>query len=403
MDEDDNNNNNNNNPDLDHDAMKEILQRLPVPSLMRAKTVCKEWNTAISATNFYLNNETHHFVNQQSQHGIAFFCAALNRWFPICLPWNKHTWDRNMHYHPHPTKLYLCAASEGLFLFVNFQNDPVIFNLLTKQHRFLPRPKGWITGGPASELIIQAGHFEIIVIGIYHDRFQLYDSTTDAWKDIPATADFLEIGEYIHSWKSTLHKDMAYFTNDYGHHLGCYDIACREFQFKEIEGGRPPKIDSRDLHNNSDASLPSLVACNGKLFLVGRLEKEAGEGRVSIWGGFPFIEHTLLGIWELDSRVDDSKNWSLISVTPQDLLEETVKSSHGTDFMVAASSEKIWFTIRGSRNLLTLNLRSMEWKVLPGYSAEDLVDCVPRRAICAPFSISPSLSLSTNPKSPLNK
>ncbi|GLJ47623.1 hypothetical protein SUGI_1005960 [Cryptomeria japonica] len=382
--EEDNNNNNNNNPDLDHDATEEILRRLPMPSLMRAKSICKAWNTAISATNFNVNNEGGNFLTQQTYQGIAFFCPSLNRWFQIRLLWNKITWNRDK-----GCAFHLCAAAAGLFLFHHLSGESVIYNVLTKQRRFLPCSDNWTHRG-AVELMVEANHFQIFTFNFYGIAL-LYDSTTDKWKDIPIRNYFLAGQKRTHSWRSTLHNGMACFTSDYGCHLGCYDFARREFQFKEIEGGLPPKIDNLDFSNNWEPSLPALVSCNGKLLLVGRLAEEVGE-EGSIWGGIPFIKHSLVGIWVLENN----ESWSLLSVTPQESLQHTIMSSHGTDFMVAASSDKIWLTIKGSKNVLTFDLMSMEWSVLAGYTGEDLVDTVPRRAFFAPFNISPSLILSTN-------
>ncbi|GLJ52839.1 hypothetical protein SUGI_1125660 [Cryptomeria japonica] len=339
---------NNNNPDLDHDATEEILRRLPMPSLMKAKSICKAWNTAISATNFNVNNEGDNFLTQQT---------------------------------------YQTAG--GLFLFHHLSGESVIYNVLTKQRRFLPRAEKWTHRG-AVELMVEANHFQIFTFNFY-DIALLYDSTTDKWKDIPISNHFLAGQKSTHSWRSTLHNGMAYFTSNFGCHLGCYDFARREFQFKEIEGGLPPKIDNLDFSNNWEPSLPALVSCNGKLLLVGRLAKEAGE-EGAIWGGIPFIKHFLVGIWVLENN----ESWSLLSITPQDLLQDTIMSSHGTDFMVAVSSDKIWLMIKGSKNVLTLDLMSMEWSVLAGYTGEDLVDTVPRKAIFVPFNISPSLLLSAN-------
>ncbi|GLJ47612.1 hypothetical protein SUGI_1005430 [Cryptomeria japonica] len=129
----------------------------------------------------------------------------------------------------------------------------------------------------------------------------------------------------------------------------------------EIEGGLPPKIDTFDTY----PSPPFLVLCNGKLLLVGSFEKEAQEG-VSIWGVILLIKHILVGIWELQNK----ESWSLVSITPQALLEDTIMSSHGTDFVVAVALDKIWLTIKSIKNLLTLNLRSMKWSVLSGCTGE---------------------------------
>ena len=90
-------------PNLDMDATYEILGRLPVPSLMRAKTVCKNWKRAISATTLSLLSveDDHLFVMQQMVHGfqgIAFFSTALNRWFRIPL-FRQKKWGWYHHFH----------------------------------------------------------------------------------------------------------------------------------------------------------------------------------------------------------------------------------------------------------------------------------------------------------------
>ncbi|GLJ38228.1 hypothetical protein SUGI_0778240 [Cryptomeria japonica] len=395
-------------PDLDDDSVEEILRRLPLPSLMIAKCVCKAWNTAILATNFDLLNveENHLFVTQhmvQGFQGIALLSSALNRWFRIpLLPWKTWSCYRTKRYHPRPTQLYLCAVAIGLYLFLDwddfsYHSSPVIINPITKQRRDLPTLPlhySW-TAGAAVEFIAESRHFQIITLGFEESRPRdlctlLYNSTTNKWTDVPATPTFpvrfpFRIRNFseTHRWTSAVHNGVVYFTHNYGHHLGCYNIASRKFQFKEIEGGLPPQMNFDDYAKNWHASLPSLVACSGRLFLVGRLQKKAGEG--SILGRFPLIKHTLVGIWELHNNKQWS--WSLISVTPQDLLEETVKSSHGTDFMVAGASNKIWLTISGSVHVMRLDLRSMEWSVLPGCPPEDLFDCSPRKAVCGTMSI----------------
>ena len=48
---------------------------------------------------------------------------------------------------------------------------------------------------------------------------------------------------------------------------------------------------------------------------------------------------------------------------PQDLVEDVVHSFNLIDFMVVTSSDNIWLTIKGSKNILTLDLRSMECNV----------------------------------------
>ncbi|GLJ47655.1 hypothetical protein SUGI_1006620 [Cryptomeria japonica] len=364
---------------LDHDVTGEILRRLTLSSLMRAKSVCKAWNMVISAPTFNLNVEdTDHFVMQQMVQGfqgIAFFSSALNRWFRIpLLPWKTWSWHYNKRYNRRPTQFYLCGAAAGLYLFLDwhnvfYRNRPVIINPVTKQRRDLPPlPLRYrLTPGAAVEFIAQSSHnggyFQVITLGFKESRpwdfcNLLYNSTTNKWTDVPATPAIPKTSFFeTLRWTSAVHNGVVYFTNKYDH-LACYDIASGVFQFKRIEGGLPPKMNSYDDVKNMHTSLPSVMVCTGKLILVGRCS-----------------------------------SWSLISVTPQDLLEDTVKSSDGTDFMVAAGSGKIWLTIKGSLNMMCLDLRSMEWSVLPGCPAEDPVNCFPRRAVCGMLSVHDKLSL----------
>ncbi|GLJ47649.1 hypothetical protein SUGI_1006550 [Cryptomeria japonica] len=341
----------------------------------------------------------------QGFQGIAFFSSALNRWFQIpLLPWKTCSWHYNKRYYPGPKQLCLCGAASGLYLFLDwddvlYRNPPVVINPVTKQHReFPPLPLHCsLTLGMAVELIVQSGHFQIITLGFEISRPRdlctlLYNSTTNKWTEVPATpAVHIHISSFyeIHRWTSAVHNGIVYFTNNYGRHLGCYHISCREFQFREVEGGLHPQMNSYDHVKNMHALLPSLVVCSGKLLLVGRLLKKAEER--SILGRFPLIKHTLVGIRELDNSNEWS--WSLISITPQGLLKDTVESSDGSDFLVAAASGKIWLTIQGSLNMMCLDLSSMKWSVLPGCPAEDLVDCFPRKAVCGTLSIHNKLSL----------
>ncbi|KAH9299959.1 hypothetical protein KI387_011542 [Taxus chinensis] len=367
---------------------------------MRAKIVCKAWNRAIGALKVKVEIDCHFVTHHISHgyHGIAFFSSPLNRWFRIPLQWTRRwTWDC---YEPSSSPdIVLCAAAGGLYLFVDWYSGldiPVVFNPLTKKHRVLPDfplKHGW-RPGVAVELIVETDHFKVITIPV-HETVNwdvdplLYNSSTDKWTSIPVTGNNPSTGIYwsdSHPWSSTLHNGKVYCTNSFGQHLGCYDIASGEFKFVEIEGGSPPQVDCHDNDKNRHASLPSLVVCSGKLILVGRLQRRSGEG--SLLGRLPLIKHTLVGLWELDISAEN-KRWSLISLTPRDLLEGTVKSSDGMDFQVEASEQAdlIWLMLRGSTTMLSFNANSEEWSVLPGCPPEDMIDTNPRRAFSAPLRI----------------
>ena len=181
----------------------------------------------------------------------------------------------------------------------------MVINVVTKQQRLLPRPLR-LMGRNAVELIVLPTHFEIISLDVF-SRFQHYDSRRDEWKDIPLP--FQLLGFHRLCSKSTFNNGVVYFTNNFGRRLFCYDVARGELEFKEIEGGLPPQIDCHHHQINLHASLPSLVASNGKFFLVGRLLKEKGK---EIWGCFPFIENSLVGMCELVSTTEKSESSSQI-------------------------------------------------------------------------------------------
>ncbi|KAH9298968.1 hypothetical protein KI387_030650 [Taxus chinensis] len=388
------------NPYLDSNSMEEILARLPLLSLMRAKIVCKAWNRAIGSL-LPVNVDTdHYFVTHHISNGchcIALFSSSLNRWFRIPLQWTK-PWIWNCCEVSSCPEITLCAAGGGLYFFLDWYSGPVVFNPLANQHRVLPDiplKDGW-RPGMAVELIAETDHFKVIAIPVYDEVNWfvdplLYNSSTNKWTVIPVTGDNPTTDIYwsdSHPWRSTLHNGTVYCTNSFGHHLGCYDIASGEFKFLEIEEGFTPQIDCHDHGMNYDPALPALLVCSGKLILVGRLQRRAGEG--SILGRLPLIKHTLVGVWELDISAK-IKRWSLISVTPRDLLEDTVKSSDGTDFVVGASAQgdQIWLMLRGSMTMLSFNVKSMEWTVMPGCPAEDRIDTISRRAFFAPLRVTP--------------
>ncbi|KAH9295124.1 hypothetical protein KI387_038712 [Taxus chinensis] len=394
---------------LDCLSIEQILARLPLPSLMTAKSVCKTWNTTICSSpsfwSLYNSLNSNYLVVQhttQRSHGIVLFSPSLNCWYRIPLPlqWRK----RNFSHFPQPSIVQLCAAGGGLFLFVDWDSgeiyNPVVLNPLTKQYRLLPDfplQQGW-HGEMAVELIADpsSNHFKVIVIASSHTEPSnvcplLYNSSTNTWRAGDATgARPWRSTEHpwwrttAHPWRSTAYEGVVYCTSTYGVHVGCYNIASTEFKFLEIEEGLPCQVDCLDSDENPHANLPSLVVCSGRLFLVGRLQSPQ-----SILGRLPVIKHNLVGLWELDLR-EKPNSWSLISVSPQDLLEATVKSSDGTDFLVASDGrDGIWFMLRGSMNLLRFDISSMEWRLLPGCLGEDIMDTSARRAFSTPFRISP--------------
>ncbi|GLJ51728.1 hypothetical protein SUGI_1099350 [Cryptomeria japonica] len=394
---------------LDCLSIEHILARLPLPSLMRMKCVSKTWKNAICTSpsfwSLYNSLNSHYLVVQhtaQGSHGIVLFSPSLNHWFriPLPLPWRKRNFS---HFSP-PSIVQLCAVGGGLFFFVDSDSreiyNPVVLNPLTKQYRVLPdfpSRQDW-HGESAVELIadLSSNHFNIVVMSSNHAEPSkicplIYNSSLNMWTTGNATeARPWRSTEHpwwrttAHPWRSTVHEGMVYCTSTYGVHVGCYNIQSTEFKYLEIKEGLPQMIDYLDSDENPHATLPSLVVCSEKMILVGRLQSPK-----SILGRLPVIKHSLVGLWELDLR-SNSKSWSLISESPLDLLETAVKSSDGTDFLVASDGrDRIWFMLRGSTNLLRFNLRSMEWSLLPGCPGEDIMDTSARRAFSTPFRISP--------------
>lgn len=393
---------------LDGLIIEHILARLPLPTLMRMKCVSKTWDNAICTSPFfwslYNSLSSNYLVVQhttQGSHGIILFSPTLNQWFriPLPLPWK----NRNSHFSP-PSIIQLCAVGGGLFLFVDSDSrqiyNPVVLNPLTKEYMVLPdfpSRQEW-HGELAVELIadISANNFNIIVMSSNHAEPSkvcplVYNSSLNMWTTGNATeAKPWRSTEHpwwrttAHPWRSTVYKGMVYCTSTYGVHVGCYNVQSTEFKYLEIEEGLPHMIDYLDSDENPHATLPSLLVCGERMILVGRLRNSN-----PILGRLPVIKHGLVGLWELDLR-SNYKSWSLISKSPLDLLEAAVKSSDGTDFLVASDGrDGIWFMLRGSTNLLRFNLSSMEWSSLPGCPGEDIMDTSARRAFSTPFRISP--------------
>ena len=210
-------------PDLNDEMIEEILGRLPLSSLLRAKTVCKAWNTAISSRNFNahedrgINNQ--YFVAQVDDENVALFSIALNRGFQIPLFTTTDGLGRRV-----------CAAeAEGLYLFVvwkNYKDSMIIVNPATKQQRLLPPlPNKW--NKMAVELVAHSDHIEIIAFGF--DKREplylcalIYNSFTNKWKNVPLMRDAVHFtsrhGIYIRrderaTQRCGLHCDFLWYSS----------------------------------------------------------------------------------------------------------------------------------------------------------------------------------------------
>ena len=92
--------------------------------------------------------------------------------------------------------------------------------------------------------------------------------------------------------------------------------------------------------------------------MVGKAKRNGLQGR-EIYGKLPIINHSALalGLWQ-----PRPKKWKMIGSLEVEMMEQMVKSSEGTNFLVVGvGTESIWFLLRGSEKMLEFRHDGKQW------------------------------------------
>ncbi|KAI5057839.1 hypothetical protein GOP47_0027854 [Adiantum capillus-veneris] len=340
-----------------------VLPHLPLPDVFRARAVCRLWHQTLSSPLHLcrvMQNpdfDCPRLVIQTSSSNHSSCLAIFDRdhWFsnPIPLP-----------------NFCLRAAAAGLFCF-SFETGSgcweegvhlLVGNPITQRWRRLPP-------GPQVSRLKGENFCSTIACTMWADHAQgcykvfvassylwMYDSSSDGW----TLMDFFEVTDGLCRQECSVTPSglLHYLTKD-AKHVALYDM--ERGSVSKVETSGPSNMDQRQ---QPFSRLPALVYCNDTMFVVARMKAD-----VTMSGRFPWVIHGLVAIWELDAPgFDDSDKWGWpVSVVPQNLLEDAIAGSDGTDFCVTTDGDQtIYLVLPGGATMLVYNVASKMWSSLPG-------------------------------------
>ncbi|KAI5057841.1 hypothetical protein GOP47_0027856 [Adiantum capillus-veneris] len=359
---------------LPHDLLlfSMVLPHLPLPDICRARAVCRLWHQTLSSPlhlpcvmqNPDLDRPRLVIQTSSSNHSS---CLAI---------FDRDHWSSN----PIPLPNFcLRAAAAGLFCF-SFETASgcwkegvhlLVGNPITQRWRRLP-PGPKVRRSDFRSIVActmwadhARGCYKVFVASSY---LWMYDSSSDQWTQL----DFFGVmdGPCRQDCSVTPSGLLHYLTGD-AKHVASYDMESGSISKVRTYG--PSNMDER---HQPFSRLPALVYCNDTVFVVARMNAD-----VTMSGRFPWVSHGLVAIWELDaSAFGDSGKWGWpVSQVSQDLLEDAIAGSDGTDFCVTTDGDKtIYLVLSGGATMLVYNVASKRWSSLPGCPSAFIISFHPQ-------------------------
>ncbi|XVE72793.1 hypothetical protein DITRI_Ditri11bG0067200 [Diplodiscus trichospermus] len=291
---------------LSVDLTELILSSLPIPSLIRASSVCKLWHSLISSPNFTSPSLTHPWFflfglhNTSSRNNQSFAFDPLS-----------NTWFRLPHLDDSSSSSFL--GSNGFFFTTTpkFSYTPVLkytwrFTSPLKYSRINPLlgvfPDG-SSGGYGFKFIVVGGVRFIGGLVDMEDRLavEIYDPNRDSWELCPALPADFRWGNSSQSLSSALFKGKFYVFGIYSCFVSSFDL--ENHVWSEVQTLRPPGV-----------IFSFLISCNDMLVLAGMCNSPRGPS---------------FNLWKIDER---TMEFSEISIMPQSLLYSLVDSEEDDKF-----------------------------------------------------------------------
>lgn len=344
---------------LPSDIFERVVAHMPVVCLSRLKTVCTKLNQTISSKNF-LNA---HADLPCRETWIALFemdsCSQFCAYDP-----NVNTWYRI------PLTFLPCEvkglASAGGLLCCKGEIDGslciVVCNPITKHWTVLPPMiKRRLVPFVAIQVLGDQKEkgFKVIVAGddVLSDGHtvkdlscEVFDSRTDLWSlsgAIPPNTD-LELGS------ATCNGNLYLLSYD---PIGAFSFNLQEGVWTKLQAPMPRNL-----------SIPVLVECSGRLFMVGRVVKRNLPGSVRVW---ELSENGMA--WKEFIRIKDK------------IFKELYSDKVGELYFTAVGHGNfIYFSIYHSTQMLAVDIRSRLWFCLPRYPATGASQG--QHLLCYPFT-----------------
>lgn len=190
---------------LPQDLVRRVLARLPLPSLARARTVCKKWYTMVQTCHFLRLRKEIHCTPEAY---LLLYWDTMNRDIHTFNASSK-SWQLtfNLSFVPFVLSVPPIAGSGGLFCFACTESL-LVCNLLTRRWRLLPPLLGFkptLNPWTFAHLVLNHARMSYkIIIGRYeyshlghrpsNFRIKIFDSSSGAWQtDTSPTTPPLEV------------------------------------------------------------------------------------------------------------------------------------------------------------------------------------------------------------------
>ncbi|GLJ15730.1 hypothetical protein SUGI_0258880 [Cryptomeria japonica] len=357
---------------LPSDIFERVVAHMPVVCLSKLRTVCTKLNQTISSKNF-LNAQAdlpcrEIWIALFETDSCSQFCAYdpnVNRWYRIpltFLPWQVKGLAS-------AGGLLCCRGEIDGFLCI------VVCNPITKDWTVLPPMiKRRLVPFMAIQVLADQTEkgFKVIVAGddvqpdghtVKDLSCEVFDSRTDLWSlsgPIPPNTD-LELGS------ATCNGNLYLLSYN---PPGAFSFNLQEGVWTKLQAPMPRNL-----------TMPVLVECSGRLFMVGRVVKRNPIGSVRVW--------------ELS---ENAMAWKEFIRMKDEVFKELYTDKGGELYFTAVGHGNfIYFSIYQSTQMLAVDIRSRLWFCLPRYPATGASQG--KQFLCYPFTPNLYASVSRNESS----
>lgn len=330
---------------LPEELAERILAFLPISSVFLCRCVCKEWNSILTSSAFLdlwgsVSPRNLLFLVYHTTRSVASYSPRSGRWHNLPL-YARCSLDSS--------HVLFLASSGGLICFRNRNSDYptlIVCNPVTSSHRILPDMPQiryidivGMVADPAS------GSYRILVTGTKEPASsdsitELYDSRTGRWAHhCRSRQEFLQFWYEVHAiWHDGWFYCLATPVNTLqGYRLIAYDLERRDW------------VDLNVKMPSGDVRCPSLVVCQGKLLLAGKIVEE-------------YLIRSIC-IWEL-RRDGVGLRWVKVGEMPDEILRK-IDSPHSILIQCQGHGELMCFSTHRGWQSIIYNLAERTWEWVP--------------------------------------
>ncbi|KAL5714558.1 hypothetical protein ACHQM5_016502 [Ranunculus cassubicifolius] len=335
---------------LPEELTEKIFAHLPISSIFNCRCVCKQWNKLLTSISFL------QLWNQISPRDLWFLvyhtCRIVAAYSPRSGKWNNlPLYDRCS---LDPSQVLLLASSGGLLCFRNRNSDYptlIVCNPVTSTSRVLPDMPNVryidIVGMVASRGGGDGGcvddWYKILVTGTVEPASsesitEVYDSRTGVWEHhCCSNQEFLQFWYEVHAiWHEGFFYCLATPLNtSQGYRLIAYDMEKRVW------------IDLNVKMPFGDIRCPSLLICQGKLNLAGKIVED-------------YLIKSIC-IWELSM---EKLRWVKVVEMPDEVLKK-IHSPHSVLIQCQGYGDLMCFSTHRGWQSIIYNFSDRTWLWLP--------------------------------------